>query len=112
MEEKALTGHVREMRMWLGVRDELTQSLERQPTDDEWARSLGISDIPSLSAEQVLRAQIREKQLARDELVLANLRLVVSTAKRYQYDGLPLQDLVQEGAVGLIKAGERLQMEI
>lgn len=44
---------------------------------------------------------------ARDNLILANLPLVVDAAKRYGYSGVPLLDLVQEGNVGLIEAVER-----
>jgi RNA polymerase primary sigma factor len=46
-------------------------------------------------------------QRAKDEFVKANLRLVVSIARRFNYGRMPLADLIQEGNVGLIKAVER-----
>jgi len=54
-------------------------------------------------AELLQRAQAGDEQ-ARDRLVECNLRLVLSIARRYVRPGLPLEDLVQEGAIGLIKA--------
>src|SRR5947209_3245684 len=45
--------------------------------------------------------------IARDRLVEANMRLVINIARNYHYPLLPLEDLVQEGAIGLIKATER-----
>lgn len=54
-------------------------------------------------AERIARGDIE----ARNELVSANLRLVVSLAKRYQGCGMSLQDLIQEGNLGLMKAAEK-----
>lgn len=51
----------------------------------------------------------REAKTARDQLVQANMRLVVSVAKRHLNWGLPLLDLVQEGAVGLMRAVEKFE---
>ena len=44
---------------------------------------------------------------ARDELIEANLRLVISIARKYQHNGMPLEDLIQEGNTGLIKAVDK-----
>jgi len=45
--------------------------------------------------------------MAREEMIKANLRLVVNIAKRYANLGIPLQDLIEEGNIGLLKAVER-----
>ena len=58
-----------------------------------------------LSARQ--RHQIRMGKRARDRMMAANLRLVVSVAKKYQNQGLELLDLVQEGAIGLERAVDK-----
>ncbi len=66
-----------------------------------------IGKIPLLSAEEELELAKRLQEgdeRARQKMVEANLRLVVSIAKRYVGRGLPFLDLIQEGNLGLIKA--------
>ena len=69
-----------------------------------------ISKIPLLSpAEEIRLAKRMRKgdEEARKKLVMSNLRLVISIAKKYLYYGLPLLDLVEEGNLGLLKAVDR-----
>lgn len=69
-----------------------------------------ISRVPLLTREDEVRLARRieagDKE-AREELAEANLRLVVSIAKRYRGCGLPFLDLIQEGNLGLMKAIEK-----
>ena len=69
-----------------------------------------ISNIPLLTAEEEVELAKRiEKgdQEARDLFILANLRLVVSTAKKFSKSGLDFLDLIQEGNKGLMKAVQK-----
>ncbi|MGI6458566.1 MAG: sigma-70 family RNA polymerase sigma factor [Candidatus Hydrogenedentales bacterium] len=73
-----------------------------------------ISRIPLLSTTEEVRLARRALQgdaEARRKLIVSNLRLVVSIAKKYLYYGLPLQDLIEEGNIGLMKAVERYDPE-
>jgi RNA polymerase primary sigma factor len=69
-----------------------------------------IQEVPLLTAdeEKALARRIREGDLeARERMIRANLRLVVSIAKQYSNRGLSLTDLIEEGNLGLLKAVER-----
>jgi DNA-directed RNA polymerase sigma subunit (sigma70/sigma32) len=62
---------------------------------------------PTAERRQQLEQTARAGRQAAAEFAAANLRLVVSSARRYQHRGLELADLVQEGNVGLMRAVER-----
>lgn len=69
-----------------------------------------IGEYSPLSPEEEIQLAKRIKQGDREaleKLVKANLRFVVSVAKEYQNQGLPMEDLINEGNLGLIKAAER-----
>ena len=66
-----------------------------------------LLEIPPAERTPQQRRQIRMAQRARDRMIAANLRLVVSVAKKYQNQGLELLDLVQEGAIGLERAVDK-----
>src|SRR5204862_2198694 len=71
---------------------------------DELQRSSGQLTV---GLRRQLEALVTEGARAKQRFIQANLRLVVSIAKRYQSSGLPLLDLVQEGNLGLMRAVEK-----
>ncbi|ASR35449.1 RNA polymerase subunit sigma [Prauserella marina] len=68
---------------------------------------LETEENPSRARRAELSALVRDGHNAKNHLLQANLRLVVSLAKRYTGRGMPLLDLIQEGNLGLIRAVEK-----
>ncbi|MFO7878713.1 MAG: sigma-70 family RNA polymerase sigma factor [Bacteroidota bacterium] len=78
------------------------------PAFERYLQEIGKMDMISPDEEIELAKRIKQgDKKALDKLVHANLRFVVSVAKQYQNQGLSLQDLVNEGNLGLIKAAQR-----
>src|SRR5687768_1142244 len=75
-----------------------------------YLRRIARTDLLTPAQEKALARRVERGDLAaKDHLIEANLRLVVHIAKRYQREdsGLTLQDLVQEGTIGLVRAVEK-----
>ncbi|MBD0312103.1 MAG: RNA polymerase sigma factor SigC [Microcoleus sp. T3-bin5] len=107
----------------IDVRDRLAAQLGHKPSLERWALTAGVGDVPELKrimaegkrqwaelAEMTVETLDRiqaEGVEAKDHMIKANLRLVVSVAKKYQNRGLELLDLIQEGTLGLERAVEK-----
>ena len=73
-----------------------------------------INRIPLLSYDEEYELALRAKtgdKAARDRIIKANLRFVVSVAKKFRGNGLPLSDLIDEGNIGLITALDKFEPE-
>lgn len=95
--------------------EEAMELVERSRTEDSvqlYLREIGRVRLLSAKEEIELARRIAGgDELAKKRLVQANLRLVVSVAKKYQNRGLPFLDLIQEGNLGLIRAAEKFDAE-
>jgi RNA polymerase nonessential primary-like sigma factor len=79
---------------------ELEQQLGTKPSQAELAKAVGLGDA-------VLKKRIKAGRRAKERMVAANLRLVVSVAKKYTKRNMELLDLIQEGTIGLVRGVEK-----
>lgn len=94
-------------RLWVANANRVVRDIIRQPTMDEMPRPvLAESAAYRRLLRSVKETDSRQRE-AKNRFVKANLRLVVSIARRYNRGRLPLIDLIQEGNIGLMKAVER-----
>jgi len=100
-EEITLARQVQMGRRLLEVHEEMKlRAGGHPPSPQAWALEAGI-DL------RQLKRQLRRAEQARSRMVVANLRLVISVARRYQHRPAELEDLIQDGTIGLIKAVDR-----
>ncbi|MGB2951777.1 MAG: sigma-70 family RNA polymerase sigma factor [Gaiellaceae bacterium] len=97
-----------------GGRDEGEPEVEEGPREVStdalqlFLKDVGKVDLLTAAQEVELAKRIeRGEHRAKQEMVEANLRLVVSIAKKYRNQGLPFLDLIQEGTIGLVRAAEK-----
>ena len=106
----------------INVHDRLVSQLSHRPSMKRWSMALGM-EIPALKEAlargkkrwaEILGCEVKELEKtqksginAKEHMIKANLRLVVSVAKKYQNRGLELLDLIQEGTLGLERAVEK-----
>ncbi|AFY72214.1 RNA polymerase sigma factor, cyanobacterial RpoD-like family [Synechococcus sp. PCC 7502] len=100
-EEEIIYGkQVQHLMGYITTQETLSEQFDRLPTQEEWAQAVGLEP-------NALNDALKQGTRAKRKMIEANLRLVVSVAKKYQKRNLELLDLVQEGTLGLERAVDK-----
>lgn len=99
-EESELIVRIKDFRSLEKVKSRLRIEFGRDPTVVEWAGAIGLSC-------HALQSRVNFGKRSGEKLVCSNFRMVVHIAKKYQGYGLNLQDLLQEGSVGLMRSVDK-----
>lgn len=103
-EEVELAKRIQDLMYLDGVRETLAEESGAEPSMFDWALAVNVS-------EAELERRLDEGKRAKNQMIQANLRLVVSIAKRYANKSMSFQDLIQEGCVGLIRGAEKFDFK-
>ncbi len=99
-QEITLGRQVQELMHLEALEAQLKRETGTAPSQEEWAQAAGLSP-------NQLQRHLRSGRRAKERMVSANLRLVVSVAKKYTKRNMELLDLIQEGTIGLVRGVEK-----
>lgn len=101
-QELELIAHIKSGMKLEEARSRFHDQFGREPTLVEWAEAASLSS-------QELKSQLHLGNSSREKIICANLRMVVYIAKQYRGRGLDLQDLLQEGSMGLMRSVQKFK---
>ena len=105
-----LEGEIARRRVWGDALERFRHAiLEKQTEVAEMEKSAQISIEELKEINKNMQSSERETARAKEEMIQANLRLVISIAKKYTNRGLQFLDLIQEGNIGLMKAVDKFE---